>query len=100
MSTTTTTHGTSYPYTAADHNRTQQLQLRSIQHPGLGRPTDGRMSPGMSPVMHHGYHSMPGQYPLGRTSPVYGPGQKKTRALPQLPHGKEPMGKRLYYYDV
>ncbi|XP_032240219.1 regulating synaptic membrane exocytosis protein 2 isoform X4 [Nematostella vectensis] len=86
-SVTTTAHGTTYPYTAADHNRTQP---RSLQHPGIGRIQDGRMSPAGIP----GYHTMPAhaQYAMGRTSPSHGPhGQKKTRALPQLPPGREPM---------
>lgn len=54
---------------------------------GSGRFHDDRMSPSM-----HGYTS-PGSYSPGRMSPSGGPGAKKSRLLPQLPPGREPMGK-------
>ena len=54
-----------------------------------GRFHDERISPSMQ-----GYTS-PGSYSPGpgRMSPSGGPGAKKSRMLPQLPPGRETMGK-------
>lgn len=59
----------------------------SQQHGIAGRFHDERISPSM-----HGYTS-PGSYSPGRLSPSGGPGAKKSRMLPQLPPGRESMGK-------
>lgn len=64
----------------------QQTRPMHHQH-GPGRFHDDRMSPSI-----HGYIS-PGTYSPGRMSPSGGPGAKKSRMLPQLPPGREPMGK-------
>lgn len=64
----------------------QQTRPMPHQH-GPGRFHDDRMSPSI-----HGYTS-PGTYSPGRMSPSGGPGAKKSRMLPQLPPGREPMGK-------
>ncbi|XP_022806319.1 regulating synaptic membrane exocytosis protein 1-like isoform X5 [Stylophora pistillata] len=76
----------SYPHYAADPNRVPAQQTRPMPHQhGPGRFHDDRMSPSM-----HGYTS-PGTYSPGRMSPSGGPGAKKSRMLPQLPSGREPM---------
>ena len=59
------------------------------QHGTAGRFHDERMSPSIP-----GYSS-PGPYSPGRMSPSGGPGAKKSRLLPQLPPGREPMGKKF-----
>ncbi|KAK2551493.1 Regulating synaptic membrane exocytosis protein 2 [Acropora cervicornis] len=76
---------------SVDPNRMQPQQTRptppSQQHGIAGRFHDERISPSM-----HGYTS-PGSYSPGRLSPSGGPGAKKSRMLPQLPPGRESMGK-------
>lgn len=65
----------------------QSRPMPSHQHGPTGRFYDERTSPSMQ-----GYNS-PGSYSPGRMSPSGGPGAKKSRLLPQLPPGREPMGK-------
>ena len=78
------------PHNATDSSRMRPQQTtRTQQQPHPANIGNGRMSPSM-----RGYTS-PGAYSPGRMSPSHGPGSKKPRALPQLPPGREPMGKRV-----